>query len=151
MEDFENACCEVHIPAKTSGSTKAKAAVMASGRGRKRKLLTVVDGTSKLQDSTTSASPFSVDDWERREIFKEQWSKIEEKLLEETSAFFGRYVKLLYDFICQYSGDSNSSPQQVGFNFGMMPVAMIALSMMSIIFHFLDLLTSISTLIQTRK
>lgn len=131
MDDFENAFCEVHIPAKTSSANKA--VVKASGRGRKRKQLTVVEETTKLQDSS-----FSVDGWERQEIFQEQWSKIEEKLLEETSAFFGRYIKLLYDFICRYSGDDDSNHQQVGFNFGMMPVAMIALSMMSILIYLTD-------------
>ncbi len=146
MELESAACCEVHIPEKT-GATVVKppaAAAAASGsRGRKRRQHTVVAATTTAaaaeKDSSSSSAANSldpVDDWEREELFREQWALIEAKLLEETSAFFGRYVRLLVDFIgrhCGGHGEEQQSEeqrfhQQVGFNFGMLPVALIALS-----------------------
>ena len=137
MELESAACCEVHIPEKTGATVvKPQAAAAASGsRGRKRRQHTVVAAAAEKDSSSSSTgnSLDPVDDWERQELFREQWALIETKLLEETSAFFGRYVRLLVDFIERHCGHGDGQSeeryhQQVGFNFGMLPVALIALS-----------------------
>lgn len=153
MELESAACCEVHIPEKTGATVvkPAAAAAASGGRGRKRRQHTVVAAAATAaaaeKDSSSSSAANSldpVDDWERQELFREQWALIEAKLLEETSAFFGRYVRLLVDFIGRHCGHDDGQSeeryhQQVGFNFGMLPVALIALST-SFFTHFFLLL-----------
>ena len=87
--------------------------------------------TKRVSGVETVVESFSVDAWERMDIYKQEWSKIEAKLMHRTSALFHKYVEKLYDFISRYSTGEQTQLQNdyvIGFNFGLLPTAMIALS-----------------------
>ena len=69
--------------------------------------------------------------WEREHIFKQNWDTIEDIMMKITSTLFRKYVNHLYDFIVRYSSKQKVILQngtEIGFNYSLMPTAMIALS-----------------------
>lgn len=107
--------CECYVP--------SKAPTVKISKGRKRK---------HHVEGDVAVDSFSVDSWERMNIYTGQWGKIEAKIMKLTSEFFHKYVEKLNHFVLRYSSGEQAQllgDQQAGFNFGLIPVAMITLSM----------------------
>lgn len=124
MADFDDISdiCEYHAPEKVAPITIRK-----SKKSRKRKKVRVDDD----QDYTTELRPKQFL-WVREDVFNQTWKIIEDNLMQLTSMLFRKYVNQLYTFIERYSTESKvvlKDGTDIGFNYGLIPTAMIALSM----------------------
>ncbi|KAJ6216383.1 hypothetical protein RDWZM_007540 [Blomia tropicalis] len=119
----ESETCECYVPKKTTSSKIIKTS--------NRRVTAKKKALKSSQPDVAIVPKAVVDEWERKNIYSMQWEIIESKLMNLSGDLFQNYVQDVSKFIIRYSDSTKIkfvNQQQVGFNCGLIPTAMIALN-----------------------